>query len=483
MFASGSLRPEPEPEPGQPGPVPPKGPPPGKFEVPKEFKEEMLEAELEKAKEESRLEMSKPWKDVEWKDVEDSKAEPGAGPECKMLEVPLVPKLPITLSKCHIDAFDGEYKYDGEANGKPHWVGGRSKGQHLYWVPNKQQWLLRTRFSPTETIATAYKQGPLLHTGESEWNWSNTTSWIKSPVTISQMPADEAKRQRETQDRAMASLGKLDPAERKKELIRRKKKATAEVAVADRAKKGYAQLPPEAVKLIEEYNEKHPDKPLKVEAVSDVDQNWTEGSDKSRGRITISGLPSDSTTLSTITRGELERQEARQCNVCLKPAAKKCPRCETRYCSKQCQQLDWTQHKRNCSGTRKLKDKKRQPEPEPAPTITPLIALADSGGRADSNEIAVVDPSAAGSGGIEFLPKDKDAVEEAKQAAQKMFDSQPGNENMQVYAFGGEGAAMALKILNGDFDDVAPRVKARAAKLNRPSTDPPSVQIMLESQR
>ena len=59
----------------------------------------------------------------------------------------------LTLSRSYIHNFDGEYRYVGQANRKPHWQS--DSGMHLYWGPH-DRWLLRLRFTPDDPTASAY---------------------------------------------------------------------------------------------------------------------------------------------------------------------------------------------------------------------------------------------------------------------------------------------------------------------------------------
>uniref|UniRef100_A0A336L5D1 CSON004625 protein n=1 Tax=Culicoides sonorensis TaxID=179676 RepID=A0A336L5D1_CULSO len=48
---------------------------------------------------------------------------------------------------------------------------------------------------------------------------------------------------------------------------------------------------------------------------------------------------------------EIEKPEENICNVCQKPAEKKCARCHiSYYCSVDCQRQDWKSHKKDCTG-------------------------------------------------------------------------------------------------------------------------------------
>lgn len=40
------------------------------------------------------------------------------------------------------------------------------------------------------------------------------------------------------------------------------------------------------------------------------------------------------------------------CYVCNKKSKSQCPNCDTKYCSRECQNIDWKQHKKICVGNK-----------------------------------------------------------------------------------------------------------------------------------
>lgn len=83
----------------------------------------------------------------------------------------------------------------GDANGKPYWSKvGHGSTQHIYWAPDdKRQWLLRSKFTPTMQICSAYYEGDTLRTGPSSWQWAQDSTWVSHPMSIVQPGADAVK--------------------------------------------------------------------------------------------------------------------------------------------------------------------------------------------------------------------------------------------------------------------------------------------------
>lgn len=87
----------------------------------------------------------------------------------------------LTLSRSYIHNFDGEYRYVGQANQKPHWQS--ESNMHLYWGPH-DRWLLRSRFTPDEPTASAYCDDESLFMGDMDFSWSKAAQWVASKLYV-----------------------------------------------------------------------------------------------------------------------------------------------------------------------------------------------------------------------------------------------------------------------------------------------------------
>ena len=87
----------------------------------------------------------------------------------------------LMLSSSYIPNFDGEYRYVGQANQKPHWQS--DSNMHLYWGPH-DRWLLRSRYTPNEPTASAYCDDEDLFMGDMDFSWSKAAQWVDSKLRI-----------------------------------------------------------------------------------------------------------------------------------------------------------------------------------------------------------------------------------------------------------------------------------------------------------
>ncbi|KAJ6578819.1 hypothetical protein DFH09DRAFT_1148399 [Mycena vulgaris] len=94
---------------------------------------------------------------------------------------------------------------------------------------------------------------------------------------------------------------------------------------------------------------------------SGMRHNFVDGSSGYRieDPSTVFVLPCSMVKLRALNKRLREKSDAGEmelCNACKKPSTERCSRCETCYCSKECQSVDWKQggHRQECPVIRRL---------------------------------------------------------------------------------------------------------------------------------
>ena len=100
------------------------------------------------------------------------------------------PRPHAIFADCLVPKFNGTYRLQGQANGRPHWAC-ESDNLHLYWGP-QGLWVLRSIFRPGEKACSAYCEGGEEPVGMTRtWHWMRSGSWHAQKLLVQTPPRAE----------------------------------------------------------------------------------------------------------------------------------------------------------------------------------------------------------------------------------------------------------------------------------------------------